>query len=486
MRSTIVMLLAWPVLCPGAGGQEKPPTGFQAEVSVRLPTRLDWEFCTRDFDAKEARLRAGYESARQRYQLYVPPAYQVRRTWPLVLFLSPGDDPFGWRHWEALCERKGILFAAAYGAGNGCPVGQRVRIVLDVLDDVRRRYRVDPDQTYLTGFGGGAELACTLAFSLPEYFGGVLAVSGAAPLPRLESVKDRALARLSVALVAGERDHHRGDLEGYYFTWFTALGMRTRCGIVPGRGFEMPPPATLEEALDWLATDLLRRQATARARPELAAAPQDVPTDQKQAARALAAAEADAVQTDNLLRVEALLREITLRWPRTDAAATARMQLQALHADPRRQVLWQEQREKAECRELAARAKALEKRADLKGSLAVWQELSRRYPASPEGKDAAEQIGRLRQRLEATPWLGLALEGETLLVQSVTPDGPAARAGVRPGDRLEQLGECRLNLVPDLREALAGHRPGERVRLGVRRGDGMLNVEVVLGRAPLP
>src|SRR6266480_1716891 len=68
--------------------------------------------------------------------------------------------------------------AAPYGAGNSTPAGQRARIILDVLDDVRRQYAIDPDLTYLTGFSGGGRMACAIGFALPEYFGGVIPLCG--------------------------------------------------------------------------------------------------------------------------------------------------------------------------------------------------------------------------------------------------------------------------------------------------------------------
>jgi hypothetical protein len=463
---------------------EKPVVGFQPEVAVKLPTRLDWEFCVRGLPPEQVRLPAGYDSGQQRYQLYVPPAYEATRTWPLIVFLSPGDDPLGWRHWEGACERKGLLFCAAYGAGNSCPPGKRTRIVLDVLDDLRRRSRIDPDQTYLAGFGGGGELACTIAFALPEYFGGVLAIGGASSLPRLASVRQRIRERLSVALITGERDFQRGELADYLLSYFTDLGVRTRCEVRPGRGHEMPPQASLEGACDWLAADLPRRQAEARERPELAASAQEVPTNQQLASRMLKAAEAEALRPLGLPRSAALLEEIAERWPRTDAAGEARTRLQRLRDDPVQQGLLAAERGAEERRELAAGGKALEKRGDLRAALAAWQELAGRHAMTREGRAAAEQVQRLRQRLEALPWLGLAVEGESVVVQTVTPDGPASRAGIKPGDRLEQLGDRILMLLPDLRQALAACKAGDRVRLKLRRGDNLINVEIELGRLP--
>src|SRR5919201_5124409 len=198
----VIWLAGWLPL--GVAGQcQAADTGAQAEVAVRQGTRLDWEFVASGFGPEAGKVSVAYDPRKQRYQLFVPAAYRAKETWPLVVFVSPGDDPPGWRYWRKVCEEKGALFCAAYGAGNDCPPGQRVRIILDVVDDVRRNYRVDPDRTYLPGLGGGSRLACTLAFALPEYFGGVAAVDGVAPLNELAYLRWRVQDRLSGGPVAG-------------------------------------------------------------------------------------------------------------------------------------------------------------------------------------------------------------------------------------------------------------------------------------------
>ena len=140
---TVCFLLLVPVGCPAAD----PPTGLQDEVRVKQPTRLDWEFVASGFGKEALQLPGNFDSLKQRFQLYVPPSYDAGRAWPLVVFISPGDAPLGWRYWQKVCEENRLLFCAPYGAGNNCPPGQRSRIVLDMLDQVRRDYHIDPERT---------------------------------------------------------------------------------------------------------------------------------------------------------------------------------------------------------------------------------------------------------------------------------------------------------------------------------------------------
>src|SRR5262245_56272303 len=83
-----------------------PATGFFDEVVVDTPTRLPWDFVAASFGPEAARLPRDFDSRRQRYQLFVPAKYTKAKSWPLVVFISPGDDPLGWKAWQKVCEER--------------------------------------------------------------------------------------------------------------------------------------------------------------------------------------------------------------------------------------------------------------------------------------------------------------------------------------------------------------------------------------------
>src|SRR5690349_286950 len=112
------------------------------DVQVTAPTRLDWQFACSGFGPGSDKLPAGFDSTKQRYQLFVPRTYKADKTWPLVAFISPSDQPAGWSAWKKVCEEEGMLFCSPYKAGNSVAAGPRTRIVLDMLDDIRRKYRI--------------------------------------------------------------------------------------------------------------------------------------------------------------------------------------------------------------------------------------------------------------------------------------------------------------------------------------------------------
>lgn len=462
--------------------------GFQPEVKVGAPTRIDWEFAVAGFGLDKPKLPADFDSRQQRYQLFVPKDYDAKKTWPLLVFISPGDDPLGWRFWQKPCAELGMLFCAPYGAGNAVPVDQRTRMVLDVLDDVRRRYRIDPDQTYIAGFSGGGRMACALAFALPEYFGGVIPVCGTNPLHKMPALRHRVRDRLSVAFVTGSSDFNRKENEDYMFPYFQDLGIRSRLWVVPKMGHSVPGPDVLGEVHAWLAEDLKRRQADAKAYPGLAASAGEVKTNAQQATGQLETAEAQLKEPQRTWPAVALLDGVVQRWGKTEAADKARKLLDQVKADPKRSQLLAEQRGAEEQHELTAQAKALERFGLRRRALEAWQKLAKEHPDSPEGKRAAAEAGRLEAAIAATPkqaYLGIAFKGDGLVVGQVAAKGPADQAGLKPGDVLVKLGDIKLGGPADLIKALAQHKPGDEVTLEVKRDDKSITLTVKLGgRSP--
>ncbi len=63
------------------------------------------------------------------------------------------------------------------------------------------------------------------------------------------------------------------------------------------------------------------------------------------------------------------------------------------------------------------------------------------------------------------------VDGLGAYVGSVRPDSPAARAGIEPGDVIDELSGAPVHSVADLERVGARRRPGAATSVSVRRGD---------------
>ena len=71
-----------------------------------------------------------------------------------------------------------------------------------------------------------------------------------------------------------------------------------------------------------------------------------------------------------------------------------------------------------------------------------------------------------------------------LVVSRVDPDGPAGRAGVKPGDRIRKVNGIVVNNVDDAQRGIYGANVGDKLVLGIERGSKSFEVTLVLVKLP--
>jgi serine protease Do len=81
--------------------------------------------------------------------------------------------------------------------------------------------------------------------------------------------------------------------------------------------------------------------------------------------------------------------------------------------------------------------------------------------------------------------LGLSVD-KGVILDTVTPNSPAARAGLRQGDVIVAADGKPVVDEAALRQAIASHRIGETMQLTVLRDARQMDVQVQLAQAPAP
>ncbi len=68
-----------------------------------------------------------------------------------------------------------------------------------------------------------------------------------------------------------------------------------------------------------------------------------------------------------------------------------------------------------------------------------------------------------------------------MVVSDVVPDGPAAKAGVKAGDRIVDIGGTEIRSVHDLMFVLTAHKPGQKTTITLVRDGKRITVDAVFG-----
>ncbi|MBI3866642.1 MAG: hypothetical protein HY290_32575 [Planctomycetia bacterium] len=380
-------------------------------VTVSQPTRLDWEFAASAFGRDpDSALPADYDSKRQKYQLYIPAGYDKSRAWPLIVFISPGPGPLGWASFQPTCEAQGLFFCSPHKAGNETRGVLRTRIVLDMVDDVRRKFRIDPNQTFIGGFSGGGRMSCSIGFALPDIFAGVIPVCGTNPIRTEPWLLHRLVDRTSVAFVTGERDKNRRETEVWMTPWLQDVDVRTRLWVVPGMGHDIPGPEVMNEVLAWLQDDLQRRQDDARLRPQLNLQFDEALRGDSQAERLLAAGREEIRHQERLWRGVAIFQGIARRWPNSPAAGESRTDLMTMLANPEFATTVAQQRLEDHSKSFKAQARGFERMGNYPKAIEVWETLARNHSDAPVADEARAEARRLKELKATSPPASVRIE----------------------------------------------------------------------------
>jgi len=79
------------------------------------------------------------------------------------------------------------------------------------------------------------------------------------------------------------------------------------------------------------------------------------------------------------------------------------------------------------------------------------------------------------------PYIGVRGKKGSAKISEVTPNSPAAIGGIQPGDIVLKFNDATVTDFSSLKEFVTNEQPGTRVRLEIRRGDELLQLEIEIG-----
>jgi len=139
------------------------------------------------------------------YWCQVPDDYTAVRSWPLMVILhGAGDTAENFiKFWSGGGAKAKFILAAAKSRGQAWDDTDG-DLILGVLDDVKKKYKVDADRVMLTGYSSGGFMATRWGFRHASNWRVLTAIAGADHGGGKEY--KAAIGRMSVLVVCGDRD----------------------------------------------------------------------------------------------------------------------------------------------------------------------------------------------------------------------------------------------------------------------------------------
>lgn len=100
-----------------------------------------------------------------------------------------------------------------------------------------------------------------------------------------------------------------------------------------------------------------------------------------------------------------------------------------------------------------------------------WDDLSK-------GRDWGRGIGGVNPANE--PWIGISLEGSSLVVERIVKDSPADKAGIKKGDVLLSMNGKKLTSQNRFGSLLRDISPKDKIKLKIERDDEELEIELTV------
>lgn len=381
---------------------------YQGRITVAAPNRFDWQFAAPPGTLATMPKDAEKGGFAESYQLMVPPGLAPGSAAGLVLNVSASSSSEEFGIWEPVCRKHGLAYVCPIGVGDEVHPGLRLRTAVAVLDDIRQRMLIDTDRIYLTGTGHGSLTACQMAYSFPEFVGGLIAVGSATSLRAEPWLRDRVRERLSVVLLTGNRDPNRHELQRVRAAVLKQSEINHRLIVVPEQAEGLPPSEVLDHAVAWLESGRAARLQLSKLYPATRVAEGSMPQSENYAS-ALVEEAKERLRKGRKDEGLMLLVGVMNRWPTTPGAREAKRLLEEQDAKGKR--TWKEWYDARQLEHFHREARAIDELIGLLGNvrgavlnagllpaaIAMYEQVEQFGPDTKEGKRASQRLEELRK-----------------------------------------------------------------------------------------
>jgi hypothetical protein len=224
-------------------------------------------------DQKNPNVDYNLDPSKEHFYVRVPPGYSEQSGYGLIVFIDSDDQltelP---TDWAPVLDARHLLFIAPQNAGNRQDTARRLGLGVLAASEMLKRYRIDRERIYVSGYSGGSRIAGMLGFFQSDLFRGTIQNCGTdfyqnvprvyatsltdnAGYPFLFGATEREIRgakRVRFALITGSEDFRRGNILDIFYGGFTKAGFQAKLFDVPGMSHDVARGATLNSVLDFL------------------------------------------------------------------------------------------------------------------------------------------------------------------------------------------------------------------------------------------
>jgi len=116
------------------------------------------------------------------YCLYLPSNYNIKQNWPIIYCFDPkADGKLPVTLFKDIAEKKGYIIVGSNDSKNGTSADYLSHITDVLFSDTRLKLSIDESRIYVTGFSGGARVACASALTYGNIAGVIACSAGFQP-----------------------------------------------------------------------------------------------------------------------------------------------------------------------------------------------------------------------------------------------------------------------------------------------------------------
>jgi predicted esterase len=193
--------------------------------------------------------------------VYVPPTYDPAKPMGVYVHINPGDNGASLKTYMPVMDRFSMIYVSPNGTSNNEPALRRVKLAVDSLAEVKRKWMIDEQRVCVGGMSGGGHMAMLTHAMFPQWFKASISHAAQSYLPddgtcgHFPGLKQSDLTSKDCkghkwVVISGDKDKNHKEILKTSEDW-AATRADYRFIDVPGMGHTAASPEKLAEALEW-------------------------------------------------------------------------------------------------------------------------------------------------------------------------------------------------------------------------------------------